>query len=157
MTKPGGTGRGALVGAWLLDRWDYTVEGEPRGYPMGEDAVGQIIYSPDGRMAAILSMATRPPLSADQFHKADPSERDMASLTYVSYGGTYEVAGAVVTHPVEVSLFPNWVGTDLVRHISWDGDRLVLTGDPEVYGSGRTVVNRLRWRRSEYTEQPQEG
>lgn len=157
MTEPEGTGQGALVGAWLLERWDYTVEGEPRGYPMGEDAVGQIIYSDGGRMAAILSMASRPPLSADQFHKADPAEREMASLTYVSYGGTYEVAGSVVTHHVEFSLFPNWVGTDLVRHISWDGDRLVLTGDPEVSGSGKTVVNRLRWQRGEQTGQPQEG
>ena len=137
-----------LVGAWLLERWDYTVDGEHRGYPMGEDAVGQILYTPDGRMAAILSMASRPPLTSDQFHKASAEEREVAALTYVSYGGTYDVVDDVVTHHVDFSLFPNWVGTDLVRRISYDGDLLVLTGEPETSSTGKTVVNRLFWRRA---------
>jgi hypothetical protein len=137
-----------LVGGWLLERWDYTIDGESRGYPMGEDAVGQILYTSDGRMAAILSMASRPLLTGDQFHKAPSEEREVAALTYVSYGGTYEVEGDVVTHHVEFALFPNWVGTDLVRRISYDADLLVLTGEPETSSTGKTVVNRLFWRRA---------
>jgi hypothetical protein len=137
-----------LVGGWLLERWDYAVDGEPRGYPMGEDAVGQILYTSDGRMSAVLSMASRPRLTGDQFHKAPAEEREVAALTYVSYGGTYDVVDDVVTHHVEFSLFPNWVGTDLVRQISYDGELLVLTGEPETSSTGKTVVNRLFWRRA---------
>jgi hypothetical protein len=138
-----------LHGSWLLRRWDSTVEGVFHGYPMGEDAVGQIVYNPDGHMAAILSMRDRARFNTSQFHKGSPDQRDAAAVTYVSYGGTYEVVAEVVTHHVAFSLFPDWVGTDLVRTVSWDDDELVLTSIPEISGSGRSVVNRLFWRRGE--------
>ena len=41
-----------------------------------------------------------------------------------------------------------WIGTDLVREVSWDGDQLVLTAVPETTSTGKTVVNRLFWRRA---------
>lgn len=137
-----------LLGGWHLDRWDYTVDGEFRGYPMGEDAIGQIVYTDNGRVAAILSFADRERFDADQFHKATTEEQAAAGVTYVSYGGSFEVVDDRVLHHVEYSLFPNWVGTDLVRTISWDEGRLVLTSLPEQSSTGKTVVNRLFWRRA---------
>ena len=38
-------------------------------------------------------------------------ERARAFATFIAYGGRYEVTGDTVTHHVETSLFPNWVGT----------------------------------------------
>ena len=134
-----------LHGTWALSRWDYTVDGSPRGYPMGEDARGQIIYGPDGHMSAILMHPDRPRSAASQFHQASPEEREVAALGYVSYGGTWELADEVVTHHVAYALFPNWIGTDLVRTVSWEGDTLVLTALPETSSSGKVVVNRLFW------------
>jgi hypothetical protein len=113
---------------------------------MGEDATGQIIYSPDGHMSAVLSVAARPRLAAVSFHQAAAAERDAAAVTYVSYAGTWDIANDVVTHHVTLALFPNWVGTDLERTVTWDGDTLILTGLPETSASGKTVVNRLFWR-----------
>jgi hypothetical protein len=48
---------------------------------------------------------------------------------FVAYFGSYEVddASQTVTHHVEASLVPSWVGTSLKRHFRWDGARLVLT------------------------------
>lgn len=142
------TTAGSLVGSWLLTRWDFTVDGVPRGYPMGEDAQGQIIYDTDGYMSAILMMRERPRSEAPHFHQASAQERELAALGYVSYGGTWELHGNLVVHHVSFALFPNWIGTDLVREVSWDGDNLVLTARPEVSRSGKTVVNRLFWRRA---------
>lgn len=142
------TTAGSLVGSWLLTRWDFTVDGVPRGYPMGEDAQGQIIYGTDGYMSAILMMRDRPRSEAPHFHQASAQERELAALGYVSYGGTWELRGNLVVHHVSFALFPNWIGTDLVREVSWDGDNLVLTAQPEVSRSGKTVVNRLFWRRA---------
>jgi hypothetical protein len=135
-----------MLGGWHLARWDYTVDGEFRGFPMGEDATGQIMYTPNGRMSAILSFAERKPLDVDQFHKAPADEQAAAALTYVSYGGAFDVEGDRVLHHVEYALFPNWIGTDLVRTISWEDDQLVLTSLPETTSTGKTVVNRLFWR-----------
>jgi hypothetical protein len=54
-----------------------------------------------------------------------------------------------VRHSVQLSLFPNWVGTVQVR--TWDlddsGDRLTLTSPP-IAVSGTTRMQRLTWRRS---------
>jgi hypothetical protein len=137
-----------LHGSWLLTRWDYTVDGTFRGFPMGEDAKGQIMYAADGNMSAILMHNNRPRSQASQFHQATAAEREIAALGYVSYGGTWVLSDDTVTHHVAFALFPNWIGTDLVRTVTWEGERLVLTGLPETSTSGKQVVNRLFWERA---------
>jgi hypothetical protein len=137
-----------LVGSWELTHWDYTVDGVHRGFVMGEDAQGQILYTSEGRMSAILMQAGRPPFGTGGFHQGSAEQREAAALTYVSYGGTFDVEGDRVLHHVAYALFPDWIGTDLVRVVSWDDDQLVLTAVPETTSSGKTVVNRLFWRRA---------
>lgn len=137
-----------LHGSWELTQWDYTVDGAHRGFVMGEDAEGQILYTPEGRMSAILMQAQRPTFGVTGFHQGTSEQREAAALTYVSYGGTFEVDGDRVTHHVAYCLFPDWIGTDLVREVSWDGEQLVLTAVPETTSTGKTVVNRLFWKRA---------
>jgi len=136
-----------LLGGWVLDRWDYSIDGEQRGYPMGEDAEGQIMYTPNGRMSAILMRPGRANFAGGSLHKGTPEEIREAALGYVSYGGSYDLADDVVTHHVEFSLLPNWIGTDLVREVSWKDDMLVLTSLPEVTSTDSKVTNQLWWRR----------
>lgn len=109
-----------LHGTWHLARWDHTVNGEFRGHVMGEGAQGQIIYGTGGHKSAILSRANRPKLSASALHQCPLEERDMALLSYVSYGGLWTFDNEVVTHRLSYSSFPNWRGTNLVRHVSWN-------------------------------------
>jgi hypothetical protein len=136
-----------LTGSWRLTCWDHSIDGSHRGFPLGEDAEGQIIYAPDGNMSAILMQARREPFGAAQFHQGTAEQREVAALTYISYGGTYELDGDRVVHHLDFALFPDWIGTDLIRVVSWEGDQLVLTTLPETTTSGKTVVNRLIWRR----------
>ena len=137
-----------LYGAWHLTRWVYTIDGTFRGDAMGEDAKGQIIYSPDGHMSAILMRNDRATLPAATWPQATRDQRDSAALGYVSYGGSWDLADEVVSHHVAFALFPNWIGTDLVREVSWEGETLVLTGLPETTTTGKSVVNRLSWERA---------
>ncbi len=60
---------------------------------------------------------------------------------YLAYAGSYTLDGMTVTHHVEMSLFPNWIGTDQVRAIAIleNGD-LELSTPPEASRSGHTVV-----------------
>lgn len=138
---------GDLIGTWTLVCWDYSVDGEHKGFPMGEDAKGQIIYAADGGMSAILKQAERPRFEEPGFHYGTQEQREMAAMTYVSYGGTFDLEDDRVLHHVAYSLFPDWVGTDLIRTVSWEGDQLLLTGLPDISKSGKSVVNRLLWRR----------
>jgi hypothetical protein len=137
-----------LVGAWDLVSWDLAVDGAPRPHGFGDDVTGQLLYLSDGHMSAILSDPHRAPLSVEPFAAAPVDERAEASLAYVSYGGTWSVRGDEVVHHVAFCLLPNWVGTELVRTVSWDGGDLVLSTAPELDAKGRTVTNRLVWRRS---------
>ena len=77
-----------------------------------------------------------------------PTSAREAARAYVSYGGRWSLQGDQVVHHVEFCLLPNWVGTDLVRTVSWAGTDLVLSTAPEHDAKGRTVTNRLVWRRS---------
>ena len=47
-----------------------------------------------------------------------------------------------VIHHIEMSDFPNYVGKDLVRYVTRDGDKLILTSPPMLLeGEEQTVVN----------------
>jgi hypothetical protein len=112
-----------VVGAWRLVEWTAS-NGEKVRHPSGADAVGRILYSADGFMSAFLAAA-------------DGSSRSLA------YSGTWELRGTEeVVHRVSLATVPSFVGTDLVRFVTWEGDDLVLTTPPR-----DGWVNVLRWRR----------
>ena len=48
-------------------------------------------------------------------------------------------------HHVELSLFPNWVGTDQQRSVELSGDRLILS--QPLLLAGTQQVPRLVWER----------
>ncbi len=139
----------ALVGAWELVSWSLLVDDQDRPHGFGEQVTGQLLYLPSGHMSAILADPDRAPLSAEPFAAAPQDERAEAARTYVSYGGRWSVDGDQVRHHVEFCLLPNWIGTDLVRNVSWQHEHLVLSTAPERDPKGRAVVNRLVWRRSD--------
>ncbi len=141
------TTRQDLAGGWSLICWDATVDGQSSGYPMGPDAQGLLLYGVDGNVSAILHTAGRPAFGTRLLRHGSAQSQAQAALTYVSYGGTWELRGEQVHHYVQHSLFPDWVGTDLVRAVSWEGGDLVLTTLPERTRSGKVAINRLRWRR----------
>ena len=114
-----------LIGAWQLVEWTAS-DGEETLHPSGPDAVGRIIYADDGYMSAFLAAAD-------------------GSTDALAYSGTWELRGeGEVVHHVSLSTRGSFVGRDLVRSVSWEGDDLMLTTPPTRQG----VVNVLRWRRA---------
>ena len=113
-----------LTGTWELVEWLGSSESEVV-HPFGADAAGRLIYSDDGFMSAFLARA-------DGWSDA------------LAYSGTWELRGEEeVVHHVSLSTRRSFVGADLVRAISWEGEDLVLT-TPRHDG----WVGRLRWRRA---------
>ena len=50
-----------LLGAWQLVSWSLVyADGRPAEYPLGEDAAGIIMYTPDGHVSATLMQKQRP-------------------------------------------------------------------------------------------------
>ena len=138
---------GSVVGTWRLKGWEtHTADGRV-AYPLGRDAVGYLIYTAGGHMAVAMMRANRPAFAGGDLLGGTLAEQATAAAGYVTYCGRYEIRNETVIHHVELSLFPNWVGTDQVRFAEVEGDQLTITTGPLAIG-GETV-NRLVWERVE--------
>jgi hypothetical protein len=142
--------RDRLVGAWKLQEYSATAEDGSVVYPMGGDATGLIIYTPDGYMSAQLMTRGRPPYAAADPQGGTCEEESAAARGYLAYSGPFSVDEkiGIVRHHASVSLFPNWIGSVQERIAQLDGDILTLSSAPMTYeGTRRTP--RLVWRRAE--------
>lgn len=147
-----------IVGSWTLESYLKRGEGGHVEYPMGKAPFGQILYSADGRMSVQIMAAERSLPASSQLHEISDEERGQAARTYFAYSGLYElewshtpychVLHGRVTHHMESSLFPHWVGRSLVRSLTLEGDRLELSTCQAGWYRGRLMTTHLVWRRN---------
>ena len=142
MTKPDNR----LVGTWRLTSWENQDSAGKITFPVGRDARGYIIYTADGYVSVQIMTAQRQRFAADDLLQGSTDEKARAAETFIAYCGRYELASDTVIHHVELSLFPNWVGTRQVRRIEMAGDRLTLSAGPMML-AGRQQIARLIWER----------
>jgi hypothetical protein len=138
--------RGALVGAWRLLSWENRAADGQITYPMGADALGYLLYTADGRFSVTISRRGRAGFAAGDLLSGTTEEQARAVEGFVAYAGRYSFHGDRVIHHVELSLFPNWVGTDQERWVELAGGRLILSASPLLL-AGRQQVPRLVWER----------
>jgi hypothetical protein len=76
---------------------------------------------------------------------AEECRRAMA--TGLAYCGRWRLEGDRLVHAVEASMFPNWVGTEMVRTVRFERDR-ALVRTPEVDNGDGPAVFELVLRRA---------
>jgi hypothetical protein len=136
-----------LIGTWRLISWENrSLVDAQVSYPLGEDAVGYIMYNPDGYMFVAIMGPNRLKFAAEDLLSGATQEEAQAEETYVSYCGRYEFHGETVIHHVELSLFPNWVGVEQERLVELRGDRLTLSTPPILLGGIQQSAH-LIWER----------
>lgn len=149
----GPAGDNPLLGAWHLLRWQITYgDGRAPTLPYGDDAQGLILYSADGWMSACIARSGRGLLSSPSVRSAPIPERLEAFESYFQYAGRYELrllgARRQVVHRVAMALNPNFVGTEQVRDVAFDGDGvLTLSASDTVPGSSVARHHALKWTR----------
>lgn len=128
-----------FIGTWKLIDYSFLHENGTVEKPWGDHVVGYLLYSAEGYMSGNLSPAGRR-------HKVDKTEGKNTSRKrdYIAYAGPYTVEGDTVTHHVEVSLFPNWLGTAQLRYHTREGDKMTLRTPPIRSGKGVVAVQ-LTW------------
>ncbi len=131
-----------LVGSWELITYEIIAAGGARR-PGAYDQ-GQISYDRSGRMSAHLMHSAN---KADQAPQTDDL-RAAAYRRYLGYYGPFvvEEAKGIVTHIVDGSSNPSWVGTRQVRYYELSKDNAQLTLMLKD-ASGR-VTQSLVWKRS---------
>jgi hypothetical protein len=136
-----------LIGTWRLISWENrSVDGQKISYPLGKDAVGYIMYNEAGYMFVAISRPNREKFTVGDLLGGSTEEKVQAANTYVSYCGRYEFRGDTVTHHVDLSLFPNWVGVEQERLVEFRGNRLTLSTRPILLGGIQRTAH-LIWER----------
>jgi len=136
-----------LYGTWRLVSFQRTIAdtGEKKDL-FGKSPKGLIIYGRDGRMLVLMVGDKRPKLP--DLAKVTDQERLDLFKTMLSYGGTYAFDGKIIKHQVEVSWNENWTGTEQVRVVKFEGNRLIMSTMPSI-GSldGKLGSAVLTWER----------
>jgi len=125
-----------IQGLWSLVSMKQQYDDGRVVFPFGEDAQGRIYYGEDGHMFVSIQKSGRTPFKTGKQWTASNEEKAGAYNDYLTYYGQYEVAGDLVTHAIEISLFPDWIGGRQKRKIDFDGELLQLSarledGTPE--------------------------
>ncbi len=113
--------RAKLIGVWNLLSFEVEFQdGRPRFAAYGQNPKGYIIFTTEGRMAAIIEAEGRKPAKTDE-------ERSTLLRTMFAYSGPYRLEGDKWVTTVDVSWNVAWNGTEQLRFYKLDGDRLQVT------------------------------
>jgi hypothetical protein len=137
----------SLYGTWKLVSFTQRVvaTGETTEI-FGSSPSGFLSYSRDGRMNAILVKDKRP-RPVDMANVTSEERAELFSSMY-AYAGTFTVDGDTVTHHVDISWNENWTGTDQLRNVRLEGDKLYISTNPQLSGlDEKIVVAELVWER----------
>ena len=111
-----------IVGTWVLvHATSHDPAGKELASPYGPQKMGRVTFNADGRMMAVL-VDGRPTLP-------DGMARD-----YASYCGNYRFDGKTLVTRVDAAADPARMGTDQVREVRFEGNRMVLRPPPRVQG-----------------------
>lgn len=137
-----------LTGVWRLVSSQFRTSSGTVIYPLGEDALGQAIFTESGYMSGQLMRQDRPAFASGDQASGTAEEIQAALQGYVAYYGPCEVdveQKKLTTH-VEGSMYPNWVGTDQVRLYELSADQLILKTTPMAFGE-EEFTGVLTWER----------
>jgi Lipocalin-like domain len=135
--------RNRLLGGWSLVSWEISDSAGHTTYPLGRDAIGQLLYDAQGRVSAQLARPDRSKFNDDDWQKASTEEKATAWGNYFGYFGSFTIdePAHTVVHHIEGSWFPNLVGTEQRRVYHFEGDRLILNAST-AWGEVRIVWNK---------------
>jgi hypothetical protein len=121
----------SLLGAWSLKECAEILPDGAKRFPFGDDALGQVVYTADGRMSAQLLRAGRAAFPSDDYRGAPVEIAAEAFQQYFGYFGRYEVdaSAGTVTHFIEGAWLPNLENTAQVRTFRFEDAYLVLEAE----------------------------
>ena len=135
--------RQQIVGTWKIVSAvleDQTTKERTLVY--GEHPHGIQIATPEGRWLALMTAENRPVPKTDE-------ERAQALKSMIAYTGRYRVENGNVITKVEAAWNEAWVGTEQVRAIRFEGDRLYIESPPMPHPNVNNKVVRVivEWQR----------
>lgn len=136
-----------LIGTWQLIAAEAHSSTGEAFYPYGQAPVGLLMYDAKGYVAVVLMHPSRSPFASGDSLRGTPEELKTAFESFDAYAGTYTVDAtqSIVTHHVLAARFPNWVGSQQVRYVTWTPDELQLR-TPPIFARGTEWTIALIWK-----------
>lgn len=140
--------RDLLIGTWAIVSYETRATDGTVEYPMGKQLIGFLMYASPAFVSANLMIPGSRPFASGDFNSGTQEELAAAARNYFSYAGRFEIdeAAGAVKHHIEVALAPNMVNSVQKRYVRFEGERLILTGDPARIG-GRLASPVITWTR----------
>ncbi len=134
-----------FVGTWKLVSSEYRFS---NGETLKLYDAGVLMYDAQGNMSVQLMQSNRPAFAQADRLGGTLEETQTAFQGYQAYYGTYTIdeTQRAVTHHLQGSLLPNWVGVDQVRFFELSGNRLTLRTPPLII-RGAEAMGYLVWQR----------
>jgi hypothetical protein len=143
-----------LIGRWNIVTWEQRYDDGRLHLPLGERLTGFIRYSSDGDMVCMLASVDRPRFSTGGQWDADEHDRAAAYQSMLAYSGRWSLRSdpeLTVTHTIEVSPFPDWIGTEQSRTIFPESAGVIALEARLEEGTAQARTARLVWRRNPQT------
>jgi hypothetical protein len=137
----------SLQGTWRLTAYvREEVETGAIARPWGERPGGFLTLLPGGRMSMVITAEGRVAVPHGEPGGAEKMEK--LFNTMAAYAGTWALDGEQVTFHVDVAWRPEWVGTDQVRQLKREGNRLIMRSTPmKSVTTGKSSAYVLTWER----------
>lgn len=138
-----------FAGTWRLVSYEARDATGQIQYPIGKHVTGQLIYDAGGNMSAHVMRNDRPNFASNDSGQGTDAEVRAAFEGHTSYFGNYTInpTKQTVTHHVQGSSYPNWIGNDLIRYYKFEGARLILSTPPFML-RGESFEFMLVWERT---------
>ena len=124
----------SIVGTWkLLHATALDAAGTARPAPYGGKALGRVTFTADGRMMSVV---------CDGRKELPPG----VSREYSSYCCNYTYNGEKLVTRVDAASDPSRIGSDQVRGVRFEGERMVLIPPPRRAGASEEY-REITWER----------
>lgn len=120
----------SIVGSWTLRRLSMRRAGSTEDILVwGEEPLGQLTYTADGHMSAVLCKSFQSTTHSSAGACTDAEQADLYRHSY-AYAGRYSITPDGIIHHVDVAADPNWIGTDQLRMAKLNHRELIITTSP---------------------------
>lgn len=139
----------AIVGTWTLVSYKHESFEGIIFYPMGPYALGRLIYTDRGFFSLMIMKANRKQFNSSSVFEASAEEKLAASDGFIAYSGRYAVQDNQIVHEIDMSFFPNWIGTTHRSAAVIANDSLSITTAALSSTTGAQDIAHIVWKKTE--------
>ena len=140
----------AIVGTWTLVSYKHESFEGIIFYPMGPYALGRLIYTDRGYFSVMIMKADRRQFDVANVFDASAEEKLAASDGFIAYSGRYSFEDTKLVHQIDMSFFPNWIGTTHRGTAVLANDTLSITSAALSATAGAQDIAHIVWKKADY-------